>query len=210
MCSASAIECPLTTPVKTIAALVARSPWAGLRGGSTATRPRSSPGGRSPRATRSLRAASTRPRKSLKILAIPDRRQVGNALCHVRQWNLNSAAAEFVDHYQAPIVGPAQLLVRVEQLDSINGTVRGKVDVHLIAQANRFYLDAHWLAQAQISDIATRIVAELHSLRLLQCLEVFHDYADHQPIAFFPDSQHLNLLHMVVTARHSPSNMKFR
>src|SRR5579884_2361672 len=70
MASASAIGFCLAAPASTIAALVARSPCAGSRGGSTDTREKSRPAGRAPRVARSSSAPRTRRRKSPKILVM--------------------------------------------------------------------------------------------------------------------------------------------
>src|SRR5947209_8350188 len=70
MRSASAIGFCFAAPASTIAALVARSPCAGSRGGSTATRPKSSPAGSTPSAARSSSAARTSRRKSPKTFVI--------------------------------------------------------------------------------------------------------------------------------------------
>src|SRR5580704_18962289 len=68
MRSANTIGFCLTAPASTIAALVARSPCAGSRGGSTATRAKSSPAGNAPAATISSRADNRTRRKSPKML----------------------------------------------------------------------------------------------------------------------------------------------
>src|SRR5204862_6034063 len=70
MRSARAIGFCLTAPARTIAALVARSPCAGSRGGSTATRAKSRPAGRAPDATRSSSADNRTRRKSPKMLVM--------------------------------------------------------------------------------------------------------------------------------------------
>src|SRR5205807_2948634 len=68
--SARASGFSLTAPASTIAALVARSPCAGSRGGSIAMRPKSIPRGSAPASTISSSAARTSRRKSPKILLI--------------------------------------------------------------------------------------------------------------------------------------------
>src|SRR5439155_25083312 len=68
--SASAIGFCLMAPASTIAALVARSPCAGSRGGSTATRAKSSPAGRAASTTKPSSADNRTRRKSPKMLVM--------------------------------------------------------------------------------------------------------------------------------------------
>ena len=65
--SPSAFGFAFASLARTRAALVARSPWAGSRGGSTTTRDMSSPAGRPPERTRFSRASRTRASKMAKM-----------------------------------------------------------------------------------------------------------------------------------------------
>src|SRR5438876_2084351 len=71
-------------------------------------------------------------------------------------------AGDFVDDHEALTVGGTKLSFGIEKLDTVDGSVRGQIDVHLITQAYGSYLYPNRFAQPQIGNVSTGVIAQLH------------------------------------------------
>ena len=59
-------------------------------------------------------------------------------------------------------VVPGQLFICVQQLDTINGPVRGNINVHVVADLDRRYL-AQLLMESYVCNVIFRIITKLHN-----------------------------------------------
>jgi hypothetical protein len=111
-----------------------------------------------------------------------------------------TAAVGLIDEHKLTAISRPQLLIGIEELDSINWPVWGNVHVQLVADADRF--DADGLRpQAQVGDVSISVVAKLHSSSLSK---IFYQNRDNQPIAAFFDRKSFDLFRTVSFAAPHP------
>lgn len=78
--------------------------------------------------------------------------------------NLLRLAHGLVHHDEAAAIVAAQLLIRVQKLDAVNGSIGPDIHVERFAQMDRLDL-RHLLLKTEVGDIVTGIVGQLHEIK---------------------------------------------
>ncbi len=81
--------------------------------------------------------------------------------------------------FQDHVLPLGQLLIGVEQLNSVDAPVLGDIDVQFFAYLNRSYL-SRFSPQLDVRDVVLRVITEFHRSILRSC--VLDDHGDHEPV----------------------------